>query len=523
MAKLTRRALLSSITSSILFAAGPASALVCDVRRSKQGGVSTKSYTCRMAGGQSLTATFIRMSDMVADTIGQQQLPSEYDALLAGSQLIETPALDTFETLLRQYSYAIEPYDGMQMTVDFDGREDGIKATSTDFPAREKRFRTLGAWDDLEPDSLPFFPLPDELRRALSAPNEDIAEDFLRYATQKDFQRLPEKKREYTKLWREQAGQIGKEAQLDDLGNLDLMKHIGAWKVQGFLPLYFSTVYQDDCTSMVYGGAHYVPPALYVDAMVCRNTGTSPLRIDDFFGAADEADGLRPYSPATPPGVRTFGWRSVELAPGESIVAVQRLTFAAFDQDDPQTNSTRSFARAIYGPTQLPKGFVMGGERYPFEGRSHNALIVGSYAGRGSCPYLSSWCDQAQEWVHLGKVITECNSPEREGEDCREFHDLRTRFKLVEREHEQTTLRSVALEIETQDGDVIHLPAPDSVVPESARLPVTLDIGQMVEFAFTLPKNVRPTDVVKTRLRLRGYYQYYLQEDFERCKELASR
>lgn len=515
-----RRTLLSSIAASILFAAGSAQALTCDVRRSRQDGISTKSYTCRLGAGRSVTVTFIRMSDVVADRIARGQLPGGYDAITAGSRLIETPASVLLEDLLRQHSFAFER---SVMEVTFDGRQEGLQASSANFPVQRTRFRTLGVWDDPNPDKLPFFPLPDELRRALAAPGEFDASGFLRSATRQDFDRLPEKMEEYTRLWREQAGALGAAARIDDLGNLDLMAHLDAGRVEGFLPLYFWPLFQDGCTGEIYGGAHFVPPALYVDAMLCRNTGTELLRIDDFFGADDRTTLLRPYSSATPPGERAFGWRPFELMPGESVVAVQRLLFGATDQYDPQTESARSFTRAVYGPTQLPKGIVMAGESLPFEGRSHNALIVASYNAKGSCPYLSSWCDDAQEWVRLGKVLTECDAPEREGDEFRDFHDLRTRFKLIEREHERTVLRAATLEIETRDGTVVHLSTPDSVVPKAAGLPLTLDIGQMVEFAFAPPEHLCPSDVVRTRLRLRGHYRTYVQADFERCRQKVRR
>ena len=467
-----------------------------------------------------MNATFIRMSDLVADTIGKQQLPGGYDALMAGSQLIETSALGTFENLLSQFSYPIEPES---LTVSFDGRDDNKETNRAEYSSLGTRFRTLGVWDGLGDSTLPFFPLPDELRRAMRGPNEYTDDAFLRFATLEDFQHLTDKRREYVQIWRDSMGGFDKfeqglvDATISELGNLDLMEHIGAGTVQGFLPLYYSTLDANECAGKMFGGAYYAQPALYVDALVCRNTGTELLRVDDFFGTNDATSELRLYSPTTPAGESRFDWRPVELAPGESVVAIQRLLFSAFGQYDPQIGGRRSFSKAIFGPTQLPKGIVMGGESYPFDGRSHNTLIVASYAGKGSCPYLSSWCDQAQEWVQLGKVLTHCNAADLEGEDSREFGDLRTKFKLVEREHERTTIRAAKLEIETLSGEVFHIQPSKG----AQYWPVILDIGQMVELEFDTPVDLRPADVTKTRLRLRGYYENYLQEDFERCRELA--
>lgn len=518
MVHISRRTLLASISSSVLFAAGPAQALTCDISRPRQNGISTRSYDCQIGEGQSLSATFVRMSDMVADSIGSRQLPGGYDAIISGSQPMETKTLGVLEGLIQDYSFAFEPET---MRVNFDGREDGAGVSETAHEVQGARFRTLGVWDNPYPDKLPFFPLPDELRRAMSEPTGYRPDSFLRFANRNDFNELTNKKNEYFQMWRDGSGRLDEIAQsnlegdFDDLGNLNLMKHIDAGAIDGFLPLYYSPMHYSECTGNIHGGAHFAPPALYVDAAVFRNTGTIPLEIEDFFGADDTNTVLRRYSPETPAGETRLHWRPIELAPGESVVAIQRLLFAALPQLDENTQPTRWFQRAIFGPAQLPKGIIMNGESFPFDGRSHNSLIVSSYAGKGSCPYLSSWCDQAKEWVQLGKVLTHCNKPELEGEDSREFLDKRTRFKLVEREHERTTLRFAELEVEMRNGEIVHLE------PANCIWPVILDIGQMIELNFTIPDDLHAKDMIKTRLRLRGYYVNYQEEDVQRCKQVA--
>ena len=510
MTTINRRALLASIASSVLFAASPAKAFTCDARRERRDNISTKTYNCSVGENSSLSATFVRMSDVVADTIGSQGTLGGYESLFDTNQMVENSPLELFNSLLTEFSFPIET---PQITVEFNGREDDEQSRH-EILHNKLRLRTLGFWDAPSMDSLPFFPLPDELRRAMQLSSAGQPKEFLRYATLEDFDKLEEKKREYVRLWQEKSNEIAPIAPLAGLGNLDLMAHIGAGSVSNFLPLYFSSIFSDGCTTKISGGAHFVPPALHVDAMVCKNTGSEPLKLDDFFGANDTVQFLRPYSPSTPTGEGRLGWGPIDLAPGENIVAIQRLLFGAADVTDRNTDQTQSFDRAIYGPAQLPKGVVIAGEDFAFDGRSHNALIVASYAGAGSCPYLMSWCDQAQEWVALGKVIAKCNSAACIGEECRRFHDLRTRFKLVEREH--TFIHALSLEVKMLDGTSVCIESPAFQPGKALDWPVTLEIGREFEFSFCLPASVREEDIVQTTLNIRGYYEKYSQADFEK-------
>ncbi|MEM8813084.1 MAG: hypothetical protein AAGF59_10740, partial [Pseudomonadota bacterium] len=395
----------------------------------------------------------------------------------------------------------------------FDGRSDQGQLQES-ILRNSSRYRTLGVWDEANQTTLPAFPSPRELRRAFQLPSNSVKHGFLRYANQSDFSDLDRKTSEFLSLWRRSGINSIQDVTLSGFGNLDMLAHIRAGSVDGFLPIFFSSI-NGQC-GLDFGGPQYVPPALYIDAMVCKNTGTRPLDIEDFFGASDRTSGLRLYSPRTPPGEERLNWGPVSLAPGASVVGIQRLLFGAEDSYDFAQDRTLSFDRAVYGPTQLPKGLVIAGKGYAFDGRSHNALVVASYSEEGCCPYLSFWCDRAEEWVSLGKVITQYRRADLEGEETRTLDGLQTRFKLIEREYERSHIRALSLTVELHDGTEIDLCGRAHPVDDDLEWPVILEIGQALEFAFDLPDGIDPENVVRTRLTIRGYYENYTREDFER-------
>lgn len=508
MTRLTRRDLMSSLGVCASLLASRANA-ACDIWRDEIAGLPTKSYQCDVGNGQTLTTTFMRLSDVMFDSAGHEPLPDpigEYQRLVRGHQLIDTPALSTFTRLFEKHSRAFEP-DNME--VQFDMRGQGLSGhVEKPVPFESGlRWRSLGVWWDtiLSYAYLPFFPLPSELRRAMTSPN-DGGETFLRFATPADFSDMDSKTSEYLALWQSSSGVSNDQI---DFGNLSLLVDIEAGSVPGFLPLIFDPRFGSfgGCDVQLFGGAKYMQPALYVDVVICRNDGTDPIRIDDMFGATDPTERLRPYDPATPPQAERFGWAPITLAPGQSCLAVQRLLFGAEKTQMPDGEEIKP-KRAVYGATHLPKGVIVDGAPVPFNGRSHNAVILASFANCCSCPYLESWCPRAQEWIEHGKVMTEFTSPEKAGSDIRHFPELRTRFRLSEREHEDTTLTGAALTVTLEDGSntVIHH-------PDAKRL---LSIGECCELIFDVPHAVAAR-AVRSSLTLSGYYQTFSKERFDAC------
>ncbi len=513
MPNISRRDILSSFLSSLALAANPAHALTCDVSRSSIGDVSSKSYSCRLGEGRSLTTTFLRVSDLLADNAGQGLLPKalgEFEGLASGTYLIENEQLKTFQSLMDRYSYAFEAY---VLSAKFDGRGTQGSVIASPFDDNlNNRYRTLGFWDESDSHTFPFFPLPDLLRRAFRDPNFH-PEGFLRFADASDFENFDDRLAEYLGLWRSETGEE-KERRLRwyTSKSLELLNHIGAGSVAGFLPLFFtSNLERGVCSDRFEGGGSYAPPALFIDITVSKNDGDLPISIDDFFGSSERGAGLRAYNSDTPQDSAPFGWGKIDLLPGESVVAVQRLLFTSqpvlnvlnqYNSDAGNELPILRSNRAVFGPTELPKGVIVDGREFPFDGRSHNALILASYAEGGCCPYLYFWCDIAQEWVSSGKVMVDHIGIEKIGEDTKKYGGLVARFKLIEHEHERTFLSGLTRVLSLKDGTKIK--------QKHADCEVILDIGQSHEVSFELPLAIDLADILTTSLVLNGYYEKYV-------------
>lgn len=506
MPRVNRRDILASLSSSFVLASSPAAALVCDVHRAREGGISTKSYSCQLDDNRSLTTTFMRVNDVLADSAGRSVFADDLqdlDSIIAGTHIVENDTLRAFNALMEDFS---TPFFANRVSVRFDGRDDQIRQDFTGSYLGSTRLRTLDTWDDAAFGQYPFFPLPAELERAFVDPSESNRFEFLRFATPRDFEDFEQKTEQYLSYWQREGGQtIGQEL----FGNLRMLEHIRAGSVDNFLPLFFASSSMVTCGGEPAGGAYYAHPPLLVDFMVCRNDGDAAIRIDDFVGANDPSSQLRVYNPTTPPDMDAFGWRPVELQPGESVIAVQRLLFSQRNGYAQYLEDPTIANRAVFGATQLPKGVVIAGEAFSFDGRSHNSMIaLSSDREEACCPFLMAWCELAQEWVTIGKVLTRCIGAELEGKDTRQFAGLQTRFKITEREHERTFLNRLSLTLNLQNGTRIDLPNPT--------LNLALDIGQSHEATFEIPKNLCPTHVVSSTLTLEGYYEKYNHTHFNK-------
>lgn len=204
MPRVNRRDILRTFTSLAALAATPAQALVCEVNRPRYGDISTRSYNCRLGEGKDLTTTFMRISDILADSSGRDGgvLPEDlrsYEDMVSSTHLIENPTLAVFQDLMNRYSYSFSTHT---MSVDFDGRgsSDGTSLSQYFGVPYQERFRTLGYWDEANYAFFPFFPLPDLLRQTFQ--NSDFQrQGFLRFAESSDFIDFEVKLADYLSLW----------------------------------------------------------------------------------------------------------------------------------------------------------------------------------------------------------------------------------------------------------------------------------------------------------------------------------
>ncbi|MEO9822876.1 MAG: hypothetical protein ABJF50_00465 [Paracoccaceae bacterium] len=433
----------------------------------------------------------------------------EVQSLVQGHKLIETPALKTFIDLFERHSI---PFESSSIFLEYDlrdGRGENWLTSDSVGGVDASRWRTLGTWNEsLVDEDLPAFPLPDLLREAIRnyATYEggcSGSPELFKYADREDFRNLDQRKQEYVDLWRRS---VNFNYLTYDFRQLDLLNDIDAGSVDGFLPIIFSPNLDCiGCGSAAFG-AHYIPPALYVDLMVCRNDGTEAVEVQDLFGSVDFSSRLREYDPATPPGSERFGLAPLILAPGESFLVVQRLLFRTRSGTTYIGSQPIVQQPAIYGATHLPKGVVVGGEAVAFEGRSHNALVLASYAGENSCPYLESWCPSAREWIEHGKILTQCDSLEKAGSETCSFRDVRSRFRLSEREHEDTVLTGATLEVSFADGANKSFTHPNAIH--------NLSLGESVELEFEISAELL-SQAVRSSLTLTGYYQKFGAERVE--------
>lgn len=510
MAYISRRDILASFASSAFLIASPSYAANCDVKRWRSGSTSAKSYDCRLGDRRSLRTTFMRVSDLVADSIGSSELTDEFSEYLRSKFLIQNKTLDTFLDLFEKFSFPFEP---RSISVNFDGRTSRALTETVYINQTSLRSRTLGVWDDLEPGPDPFFPLPNELRRIKISQDDYREPSFLRFANRNDFQDIEDKTKEYFKLWNLKLGALSEENYVfEELpSHLQLMNYIDAGSIDGFLPIYYHHhVFPETCTGIL-NGVHYIPPALYVDLAIFKNTGSESLVIDDLFGAEEKRNDLRKYSSHTPSKSEAFGVHQIELQPNDSAILVQRLLFGA-EVEKHHTGKAIRPSRAEYGPTQLPKGVIVDGTPFPFESRSHNALIVASFYEAGSCPYLYSWCKKANEWVLLGKMLTAFCRSELRGKDEKQFVGFRSHFKLSEQEHEQTTIYSITLQIKTNSDAIFYIRAKYLSLHHQNDREVVLDIGESCEFIFEIPAGVKEQEIVSSTLIVDGFYQYYTED-----------
>lgn len=209
MTRMNRRDVLASLAACATLASTPARA-ACDVWRDTTHGVDTKSYQCNIAEGQTLTTTFMRLSDVMFDSAGGPRLPGRLgnvQDLIRGHRLIDTPALETYAEIFDKHSVAFESYG---FNIEYDGRASPasrLNLSNDRFDdIKASRWRTLGYWnDETGGENLPIFPDIDLLNRALAVPDnwDNGVLEFVRYANRGDFIDLDNRKEDYIKNGRE--------------------------------------------------------------------------------------------------------------------------------------------------------------------------------------------------------------------------------------------------------------------------------------------------------------------------------
>ncbi len=407
---------------------------------------------------------------------------------------------NTFDTLNDLFSRFSRPVERARLGFNYtsalgeevndhpwDGGERNLEARPT---------RSLGVWDQTW--SAPTFPLPAELQAArwISA-NGPPNIEFIRFADRGDFQNLDQSYSEYMRVLGRRFPSLGSDGDLinlSDLGNLALMQHLDGGAVDGFLPIFASN--QGGCGSLDNIGILFDPPALFVDVAIFENSGTGSLVIDDILGEVDSRRALRPYSNANARDLAPLGQGSITLAPGESVMMVQRLLFRSLSEQLPNSGAKG----AVYGPTALPTGVIVGGRQVALDGRSHNSLILVSYLPETCCPFLDYWCVHREEWVSLGNVIGGAEGKDKITTEVLEFDGFVGTFQLSEHEAEMSLILDFHICVTLENLDQV------TIRPKIDKFPARIDFLEKMLFEFDLPTDLRLKDITSTKISICGYY-----------------
>lgn len=515
---LTKREFLASLAASTFLATSTEAQQACFVTRGQQGNFTTKSYSCALGQGQQLTATFMRISDLLFDVARTGRNPRWMPKNIEDVSFLENEPLATLMGLFSSFSYRFEHY---WPRYTFDGR-DGRFIDETRYHGDQAAFdavpiRTLGVWSD--PYQPPTFPSPQELRN-LGRPadwNSEQTVRFIRYANERDFQNLGEKAAQYSRMLasisrndsfgdRYYPSNMNPSYEnvdrLDRIGHLPLMQYLRAGSANRFLPI-FSVNRPGECGDVNAGyGIFYEPPALFVDIAILQNTGSSEIVIEEVLGQVDGGNFLRPYSNAIARRQDAMGVGPVRLRPGQRSALIQRLLFQTIESGLPNFGAKP----AVFGRTELPTGVRANGRNIPFEGRSHNALILTSSMPELSCPFLEYWCPNDEDWINVGSVLGQCEGRENQSVEAIRLSKFTDRLRIVERESETSIIKSVRMRITLDDGTELAL-RPRIAEPYSAcKFPIRIEYSEAVELSFILPEKYSAAGVIECDILIEGYY-----------------
>lgn len=154
-------------------------------------------------------------------------------------------------------------------------------------------------------------------------------------------------------------------------------------------------------------------------------------------------------------------------------------------------------------------GAAVNSKRIDFAARPvANFLELTASQEGASCPYLLSWDDGDHEWVEHGKILDKGQGRTNAYTETVTFPDLRTRFRIEEREPELAHLQSAKLVVEFGDGSTQTF-SPAQPAAGSADGEISLMWGEATDISFAVPKTVNATDVRQSRLQVSGYYERY--------------
>ena len=291
------------------------------------------------------------------------------------------------------------------------------------------------------------------------------------------------------------------------------------------------------------GGSNIFVSKMLLHTAFLKNVSRAEITVDALVGSVEASTLLRPYPTEKSGGaIQTHHIAPITLSPGQTIVVPLRISFKtpgpnSFASErkvfesiramkteffarpcDPKTRIRRDSFRPpstprqrtySYGPAIDLKGISVSGNPLEFDRPLSNFLEIAAYAPVGSCPYVFSYDDRAQEWVRHGKIIDNASARERETTGRTEQDGLVTRFMIREEEPEVTFVRRVRLELSLGKGQTLTLMPRNRLRPESLSHYDKIEYGGEREYDFELPASLDPANVLKSTLAVTGYYLRY--------------
>ena len=253
-------------------------------------------------------------------------------------------------------------------------------------------------------------------------------------------------------------------------------------------------------------------PLMMVELAIIENIANDPIEVGAFEYRQSSASALRPAnSAANDPAQRASWFAPKFLLPGERIVVPTRLLlqFEAEQWDHgnpalPRVNDVTALAPEmlaplgttpdavvsllanappspgttfVWGPSITLDSVEIEGVAYEVRSAATRTDLVSSGNPIGSCPYFAGYSTVAGKWLSGGTILRGRNSAARAGTERRDLPAFDGRVVLEEREHEETFIDALAVEVTTADGRIHHL------APET-KLPLRLTFGERVMVRF---------------------------------------
>jgi hypothetical protein len=516
-----------------------------------------KGYTCTtQPGGPELKAEIFNVSGVAAGIVlGLSPRTSLLDKVLGNYHLVDNQISELYGGFFKKFSraFAIQPGgEGASLftTIADDVQSAGDKYDQYDSLKNSKKIRAIVV-DPNVVFEYPAFDLTASLKKKMLPTGyrfyygetcqeySDTGEECLKATPSMIVWRPMQVSdlKDYLKKLGKRASEAKKDTgAIFDVAKVDsYLKFIEELGLRE-LPVDFLTMQlergADECDGSVGTSFTVQPRDMALRIALITNLSNKPILVDAILGNLTQTSDLRDANSAESSTGAPIDIGAQTIAPAQSIliplqirfpgpanldkkaVEVSNTWFAKRGADDLKADSS-AYAlppRAndyAYGPEIRVAGVRADGIDIEFAPRSANFIEVVAAYEAGSCPYLLTWDGVDREWVEQGKILHDARGVQRMGTQLVTFTNFQSRFRLEEREPERVSLDEVGLELTLRNGRLEFLPASLPALAKRDETYLQLFWGDAVEFVFTLPRGIDESDIVRSRLRVVGFYERY--------------